>query len=49
MQNITLFFLFHLGYYRVNYDDASWKMLSETLNSEDRKTIHTQNRAQVFG
>ncbi|XP_016983809.1 aminopeptidase N-like [Drosophila rhopaloa] len=34
--------------YRVNYDNQNWKLLIETLNSEDYQSIHVINRAQLI-
>jgi len=34
------------GFYRVNYDDANWKALSELLNSK-HLLIHELNRGQI--
>ncbi|XP_072748201.1 aminopeptidase N [Anoplolepis gracilipes] len=36
------------GYYRVNYDEANWKLLVEYLQSENYKTISPINRAQLI-
>ncbi|EDW53342.1 GM12250 [Drosophila sechellia] len=33
--------------YKVNYDAQNWKLLIETLNSEDYQCIHVVNRAQT--
>ncbi|CAD1469611.1 unnamed protein product, partial [Heterotrigona itama] len=35
------------GYYRVNYDTKSWKLLIEALNS-NHTVIHVTNRAQII-
>ncbi|KMZ06577.1 aminopeptidase N [Drosophila simulans] len=34
--------------YKVNYDAQNWKLLIETLNSEDYQSIHVVNRAQLI-
>ncbi|XP_052844663.1 aminopeptidase Ey-like isoform X2 [Drosophila gunungcola] len=34
--------------YKVNYDAQNWKLLIETLNSDDYQTIHVINRAQLI-
>eukprot|EP00099_Drosophila_melanogaster_P013686 NP_001350853.1 uncharacterized protein Dmel_CG11951 [Drosophila melanogaster] len=34
--------------YKVNYDAQNWKLLIETLNSEDYHSIHVVNRAQLI-
>ncbi|XP_017008819.3 aminopeptidase Ey-like isoform X2 [Drosophila takahashii] len=34
--------------YKVNYDAQNWKLLIETLNSEDFESIHVINRAQLI-
>lgn len=36
------------GFYRVNYDPASWKRLIDILNSERFESIHVLNRAQII-
>jgi len=36
------------GVYRVNYDLENWQRLIAVLNSDDFKTIHTMNRAQLI-
>lgn len=36
------------GFYRVNYDTASWERLISTLNSNRFETIHVLNRAQII-
>lgn len=35
------------GFYRVNYDDITWALITRALRSEDRLQIHEYNRAQV--
>lgn len=35
------------GYYRVDYDDASWMKISQQLKSENFGGIHVLNRAQI--
>jgi len=34
--------------YKVNYDAQNWKLLIETLNSDEYQTIHVVNRAQLI-
>ncbi|XP_052844757.1 aminopeptidase Ey-like [Drosophila gunungcola] len=34
--------------YKVNYDAQNWKLLIQTLNSEEFQTIHVVNRAQLL-
>ncbi|CAG9134635.1 unnamed protein product [Plutella xylostella] len=36
------------GYYRVNYDNVTWKMIVNTLNSPERYRINALNRAQIL-
>lgn len=36
------------GLYRVMYDMTNWKLISQTLNSEDYTMIHHLNRAQLL-
>ncbi|XP_055525034.1 aminopeptidase N-like [Wyeomyia smithii] len=36
------------GYYRVNYDDNLWSLISHELREGDFKTIHHLNRAQLI-
>ncbi|XP_011497942.1 PREDICTED: aminopeptidase N-like [Ceratosolen solmsi marchali] len=36
------------GFYRVNYDDDNWKLITNYLNSENRTKIHVLNRAQLM-
>ncbi|XP_076764228.1 putative aminopeptidase-2 [Xylocopa sonorina] len=35
------------GFYRVNYDNASWYRIFETLNSDNYKDVHVLNRAAL--
>ena len=35
------------GYFRVNYDEASWRRIAETLK-KDKKLIHPLNRKQIL-
>ncbi|XP_077287766.1 membrane alanyl aminopeptidase-like [Arctopsyche grandis] len=35
------------GYYRINYDNDTWWLLSKALSGEDRTKIHPHNRAQI--
>ncbi|XP_012252261.2 uncharacterized protein LOC105683883 [Athalia rosae] len=44
----VLFNVQEYGYYRVNYDDASWAKIIELLNSANFETIHVLNRAQII-
>jgi len=34
--------------YKVNYDAQNWKLLIQTLNSEEFQSIHVINRAQLI-
>lgn len=36
-----------LGFYRVNYDDDSWRLITLALRGDDRTVIHEINRGQV--
>lgn len=36
------------GYYRVNYDETNWKLISDFLKSENFQQIHVLNRAQLI-
>ncbi|CAK9804067.1 Aminopeptidase N [Anthophora plagiata] len=36
------------GYYRVNYDEENWKLLTEYLKSSEYKNLHVLNRAQLI-
>ncbi|CAK9796739.1 Aminopeptidase N [Anthophora quadrimaculata] len=36
------------GYYRVNYDEENWKLLTEYLRSSEYKNLHVLNRAQLI-
>ncbi|XP_015606016.1 aminopeptidase N [Cephus cinctus] len=36
------------GYYRVNYDDTNWALITKYLNSNKYKNIHVHNRAQLI-
>ncbi|CAL7935733.1 unnamed protein product [Xylocopa violacea] len=35
------------GFYRVNYDNASWYRIIEALNSKDYQNVHVLNRAAI--
>ncbi|XP_047984433.1 membrane alanyl aminopeptidase-like [Leguminivora glycinivorella] len=35
------------GFYRVNYDDTNWALLTRALRSNQRTNIHERNRAQI--
>ncbi|KAG8230286.1 hypothetical protein J437_LFUL010189 [Ladona fulva] len=35
------------GYYRVNYDDENWKLITDYLNSDNHVKIHVLNKAQL--
>ncbi|OWR41735.1 aminopeptidase N precursor [Danaus plexippus plexippus] len=35
------------GFYRVNYDDVNWALLTRALRSSNRTVIHELNRAQI--
>lgn len=45
--NVTTCFLFILGYYRVNYDTATWENISKALKTDNYSDIHVINRAQI--
>lgn len=36
------------GYYRVNYDERNWEMLTDYLKSENYRKIHKANRAALL-
>ncbi|KAL7288625.1 hypothetical protein TKK_0017359 [Trichogramma kaykai] len=36
------------GYYRVNYDEAMWRLIISDLHSESRERIHPINRANLI-
>ncbi|CAK9834336.1 Aminopeptidase N [Anthophora retusa] len=36
------------GYYRVNYDEENWKLLTEYLRSSEYEKLHVLNRAQLI-
>jgi aminopeptidase N len=36
------------GYYRVNYDENNWRLLSNVLSSTNYNQIHVMNRAQLI-
>ena len=44
----VIFNVNQIGYYRVNYDDDNWKLLSDYLNTKDYKNISALNRAQLI-
>ncbi|CAK1546280.1 unnamed protein product [Leptosia nina] len=35
------------GYYRVNYDDRTWQLISDALKGNQREQIHYLNRAKI--
>ncbi|CAH0703043.1 unnamed protein product [Spodoptera exigua] len=35
------------GFYRVNYDQATWTLITQALRSNNRAVIHEYNRAQI--
>ncbi|KAL0111108.1 hypothetical protein PUN28_012806 [Cardiocondyla obscurior] len=37
-----------IGYFRVNYDDSSWKKIANYLNSDNYTKIHVLNRASII-
>ncbi|KAM3967291.1 membrane alanyl aminopeptidase [Aphomia sociella] len=43
----VLFNIQETGFYRVNYDDASWTKIANALKGEDRTNIHNLNRAKI--
>lgn len=43
----VIFNLQQTGYYRVNYDENNWSLLTQQLNSNHR-SIHVSNRAQMI-
>lgn len=43
----VIFNLQHTGYYRVNYDQENWLMLTNYLNSKHFQKIHRANRAAL--
>ncbi|XP_077265854.1 aminopeptidase N-like [Temnothorax americanus] len=46
--NWIIFNIQQVGYYRVNYDDKSWKKIARFLSSENYTEIHVLNRAQII-
>ncbi|XP_015604744.1 aminopeptidase N-like [Cephus cinctus] len=44
----TIFNIQESGYYRVNYDEKNWKLISNYLDSDDYIKIHPVNRAQII-
>ena len=38
----------HTGFYRVNYDEANWRLLIEQLESGDHEVIDVVSRAQLI-
>ncbi|XP_012289033.1 aminopeptidase N [Orussus abietinus] len=43
-----IFNMQQMGYYRVNYDDTNWKLISNHLRTYMYNTIHVLNRAQLI-
>ncbi|KAJ8727734.1 hypothetical protein PYW07_001853 [Mythimna separata] len=43
----TIFNIQQTGFYRVNYDDFTWDLITEALRGNDRAYIHEHNRAQI--
>lgn len=43
---LQIAFIF-IGFYRVNYDNASWYRIIDVLNSGNYETIHVLNRAAL--
>lgn len=46
-KNRFLFTLPYLGYYRVNYDETNWKLISKQLQ-QDHEVLSVLNRAQLL-
>lgn len=44
----VIFNVDQIGYYRVNYDDDNWNLLSKYLNGKDFKNISSLSRAQLL-
>lgn len=50
LRNATDWIIFNVqqtGYYRVNYDNETWKNIAVALQQNDHSGIHVLNRAQV--
>lgn len=45
---IYLYFYYLPGYYRVNYDETNWRLISQYLKTENYTNIHVLNRAQLI-
>lgn len=41
-------FIFFIGFYRVNYDENNWNLITNYLKSEDYEEIPPVNRAQLL-
>ncbi|XP_076764206.1 aminopeptidase N-like [Xylocopa sonorina] len=44
----VLFNVQHTGYYRVNYDEKNWQMVTRYLNSKHFHKVHRANRAALI-
>ncbi|VVD01643.1 unnamed protein product [Leptidea sinapis] len=46
-KNLILFNIQETGFYRVNYDISTWKLIAEHLKGTKREEIHHLNRAEI--
>lgn len=44
---MSLIITFAIGFYRVNYDEITWILITRALRGAERTVIHEYNRAQV--